>query len=146
MLDRILVPLDQSRLGEAVLPVVADLARGGKAAVRLLHVAPQPGYLTSPEGRVVAYADQEMARLEAEGLDYLQTVQLEGIPAECVVRFGDPVEEILAEAESWGADLLVVTTAGRSGVGRAMLGSVAEHVFRRTAAPVMLFRAGRARP
>jgi nucleotide-binding universal stress UspA family protein len=36
-------------------------------------------------------------------------VQLEGIPAECVVRFGDPVEEILAEAESWGANLLVVT-------------------------------------
>ena len=97
------------------------------------------------EGRVVAYADQEMARLEAEGLDYLRTVemQFDGAAIECVVRFGDPVAAILREAEAFGADLIAVTTAGRSGMGRALLGSVAEQVFRRAETPVMLLRPGR---
>jgi nucleotide-binding universal stress UspA family protein len=56
------------------------------------------------------------------------------------VRFGDPVAEILAEADACGADLIVVGTAGRSGIGRVLLGSVAERVFGKAAAPVMLVR------
>ena len=143
MVKRILVPLDQSLVAESVVPLVADLARGGGATVRLLHVAPQPDVLVNAEGRVVAYADQEMARLEAEGVDYLRAVelQLEGIPVECVVRFGDPLQRILGEAGAFGADLIAVTTAGRSGISRAVLGSVAEQVFRKADGPVLLFRA-----
>src|SRR3972149_8186946 len=76
MAKRILVPLDQSALAESVVPVVADAARGGAATVRLLHVAPEPDNRVDPEGRVVAYADQEMARLEAEAQDYLRTAGL----------------------------------------------------------------------
>lgn len=142
MVKRILVPLDQSLLAESVVPLVADIARGGGATVRLLHVLPVPTNRASPEGRVIAYADQEMARLEAEGKDYLQSVevQLVGVPVECVVRFGDDVKEILLEADAFAADLIAVTTAGRSGVGRAVLGSVAEHVFRKAEVPVLLFR------
>jgi nucleotide-binding universal stress UspA family protein len=97
-------------------------------------------------GRVVAYADQEMARLEAEGLDYLQTVEMQfgsSGDVECVVRFGDPVDEILREADGFGADLIAVTTEGRSALGRVVLGSVAEEVVRKADAPVMLMRAGR---
>ena len=62
------------------------------------------------------------------------------MPVESVVRFGDPVPQILAEAEEFGADLVVVGTAGRSGVGRVLLGSVAERVFAKAAVPVMLVR------
>lgn len=64
MAKRILVPLDQSPVAESVVPLVADLARGSGATVRLLHVAPVPGNLVSKEGRIVAYADQEMQRIE----------------------------------------------------------------------------------
>ena len=144
MTKKILAPLDQSLLAESVIPLVADIARGAGATVRLLHVAPVPGNRVSPEGRVIAYADQEMARLEAEGMDYLQSaeVQLAGVPVECVVRFGDEVKEILLEADAFGADLIAVTTAGRSGVGRALLGSIAEQVFRKAAVPVVLFGVG----
>ncbi len=143
MAKRILVPLDQSPLAESVVPLVRDLALGSGATVRLLYVAPPPEAVLDEEYRVVAYADQEMGRLEAEGLDYIGTVelQLEGVPVECAVRFGDPVKEILREAEAFGADLIAVATAGRSGVGRVLLGSVAEQVFRKASAPVMLFRA-----
>ena len=143
MTKRILVPLDQSPLAESVLSLVADVARGAGATVRLLHVTPVPGNV-EVDGRVVAYADQEMARLEAEGKDYLQSmeVRLAGVPVECVVRFGTDVREILLEAEAFGADLIAVTTAGRSGVGRVVLGSVAEQVFRKATQPVLLYRAG----
>jgi len=145
MAKRILVPLDQSELAESVIPVVADAARGGQATVRLLHVAPEPEARISDDGHVVAYADQEAERLESEGLDYLRAVEVQfaGAPVECVVRFGDPFTEILHEAEAFGADLIAVTTSGRSGLSRAMLGSVAEQVFRKAETPVMLMSPAR---
>ena len=146
MAKRILVPLDQSPVAEVVVPLVADIARGSGAAVRLLQVAPVPRNRVDEEGRVLAYADQEMERLETEGLDYLRTVEMQFDGAgdvECTVRFGDPVPEILQEAEEFGADLIAVTTEGRSAVGRTLLGSVAEQVVRKADAPVMLVRPGR---
>jgi nucleotide-binding universal stress UspA family protein len=144
MAKRILVPLDESPAAEAVLPLVADTARGAGATVRLLHVSPVPGPIVAKDGRVVAYADQEMARLEADGLDYLHTAEarLDGVPVDSVVRFGEPAEEILREAEAFGADLIAVTTAGRSGIGRVALGSVAETVFRKAPVAVVLFYPG----
>jgi len=146
MAKRILVPLDQSPVAEIVVPLVADIARGGGASVRLLLVAPVPEKRLGQGGRVLAYADQEMERLETEGLDYLRTVEmlLDGAgDVESVVRFGDPVTEILREAEAFGADLIAVTTEGRSAVGRTLLGSVAEQVVRKAEAQVMLVRPGR---
>lgn len=145
MAKRILLPLDQSVAAESVIPLVAATARGSGATVRLVHVAPMPENRVDQAGHVIAYSDQERERLEAEGMDYLRTVELgfEGVPVECVVRFGDPAEEILHEAEAFNADLVAVTTAGRSGVGRTLFGSVAEKVFKHSEAPVLLFRSGR---
>ena len=144
-MKRIVVPLDASPVAESVLPVVADLARAGGGSIRLLRVEPLPDNCVDADGRVVAYADQEMARLEAEGLDYLKTVaaRLGGIPIESCVRFGDPLTEILKEADAFDADLIAVTTAGRSGLGRTVLGSVAERVFRKAETPVLLYRPSR---
>jgi len=148
MAKRILVPLDRSRMAESVLPLVIDIARGTGAAMRLLMVEALPESRVGKDGRVVAYADQEQARLEAEGLDYLRklTRQCGGVSdVECVVRFGDPVDEILQEAEAFGADLIAVTTQGRSALGRTVLGSVAEQIVKKADAPVMLVRPGRQR-
>jgi len=142
MAKRILVPLDQQEHAEAVASLAADLARGSGGTIRLLHVRPIPEQRVSASGRVIAYADQEMARLEAEGLAYLQTVEtrLEGAPVESAVRFGNAVQEILREAEAFGADLIAVTTTNRSWLKRAVLGSVADRVLRKAKVPVMLFR------
>jgi nucleotide-binding universal stress UspA family protein len=143
MAKRILVPLDRSDLAESIMPLVADLARGADATVRLLHVAPVPENVVSTEGRLVAYSDQEMARLETESLNHLKGVAARlGVPAECVVRFGDDADEILREVEAYGADLVAVTTAGKSGLKRTVLGSVAEQVFRRAQVPVLLYHPG----
>ena len=147
MAKKILVPLDQSEVGESAVPVVADAARGGQATVRLLHVAPMPGNRLDEQGRVVAYADQEMERLRSEGLDYLHAVEAQFVetPVECAVRFGDPVPEILAEANDFAADLIAVTTVGRSGLGRTLFGSVAEQIVRKADTAVMLMRPERPR-
>jgi nucleotide-binding universal stress UspA family protein len=146
MPKKILVPLDQSRAAESVMPLVVAVARATGAAMQLLLVKPAPENRMGEDGRVVAYADQEQARLEAEGLDYLQglTRQCGGVSdVECAVRFGDPVVEILREAEELDADLIAVTTEGRSALGRTVLGSVAEQIVKKADAPVMLVRPGR---
>ena len=147
MAKRILVPLDQSSVAESVLPIIADAARGGGSRVCLLHVSPVPLSQEDEHGRVLAYADQEMARVENETLDYLRSIErrFADIPVECRIRFGDPVREILEEAAAFDADLIAVATGGRSGVGRVALGSVAERVFRRAKTMVMLISPARAR-
>ncbi len=71
MAKRILVPLDGSESAEAAASLAADLARGSGGDVRLLQVHPVPEHRVSTSGRVVAFADQEMERITAEGRDYL---------------------------------------------------------------------------
>jgi nucleotide-binding universal stress UspA family protein len=139
---RILLAIDQSPRADAVAAIAADTARGAHATVRLLHVAPEPSAVQDAHGRVVVYADQETESLISEGVDFLRTLEVHfsGVPVESVVRFGDPVAQILDEAEAFRADLIVVGTAGRSGIGRVLLGSVAERVFGRATVPVMLVR------
>ena len=141
MPKRILVPLDGSEESEAVLPVIAGLAAGAGATVRLLHVQPRAQELVDDNGRVVVYVDQEATRLEVEGMDYLAGAAhaLGAVDVERVVHFGDPVRWILDEAQCFDADLIAVTTTGRSGVRRAVLGSVAEQVFRKARVPVLLY-------
>jgi nucleotide-binding universal stress UspA family protein len=139
MAKRILVPLDRSDGAQRMLPLVGDLARSSGATVRLLHVAPIPEGHVGDHGRVIAYESQEMERLESLGLEHLRAAeaQLERVPVESVVRFGDPVEEIVCEAEAFGADLITLATARRSWL-RRVLGSVADKVFRRAGVPVIV--------
>jgi nucleotide-binding universal stress UspA family protein len=143
MAKKILVPVDDVPAAESVLPLIGAIARTPGATVRLLHVLPVPGNVTSPEGRVIAYADQEMDRLEAAHATRLRSIaemHLPGLPVECIVRFGDPAEEILDEVSAFGADLVVVGTKTRSSLARALLGSVAEKIMRKSPAMVVLVR------
>ena len=145
MAKRILVPLDEAVQSESLIEAIGALARNAGATVRLLHVAPIPESVSDDYGHVVVYADQETARLEAEGLDYLHaaSLSLDGVTLEYAVRYGDPVEEILDEAESWNSDLIAMTTRGRGCIERALVGSVAEQVFRTAPMAVTLYRAPR---
>lgn len=142
MAKRILLPLDRIEDAELALSVVGEAARSGGATVRLLHVAPVPGTVVGTDERVVAYADQEMERLTQHHLERLRMAQhqLTGVASECVVRFGDPADEILQEAEAFDADLIAVVTRCRSGVSRTVLGSVAEQMLRKARPAVMLIR------
>jgi nucleotide-binding universal stress UspA family protein len=115
------------------------MARGSGGSVRLLHVAPVPTERVSDDGRVVAYVNQEMERIEYSRLDYLKEAEagLEGVPVESVVRFGDPAEEIVREADAFDADLIAVTTDDRGWFGH-LFGGVADRVFHKADVPVLM--------
>ena len=140
---RILVPLDGSESAEVAAALAADLARGSGGGVRLLQVYPVPEHRVSSSGRVVAYADQEMERLSAEGRDYLETVeaQLAPVSTETVVRFGEPEQEILVEAEAFDADMIVVTAARRGWFARLTGSGLGEKLLHASPVPVVLVRA-----
>ena len=138
---RILVPLKGTVSDEAVLSVVAPAASAVGATLRLMHVAPILRNLVSESGRVVMYADQEMGRLNAQWLSYLAGVAatLHDTATECVVRFGDPAPEIVAEAEAWGAELIAMTTVrGRRFGWRRIV----EAVSRKVRIPVLRYQPG----
>jgi len=137
MAKRILAPIDAREASERVVPVVAAMAREMGSTVRLLRVFPVPERVVDESGRTIAYADQEMDRLTARGLDDLQPAEaaLNGVPVETVVRFGDPAEEILAEAEAFNADLIALASAANRGrLQHLFAPDVAERVT--AAAPV----------
>ena len=142
MAKRILVALDRENPPSALLDLVVSAAAGGGATVRLLHVARMPQSLLDADDRVVAYVDQEAARVQSEMLDELRTVELQfgWMPVDSVVRFGDPVREIVAEAEAFGADLIAMPVRHRRGVTHRF-GSVAEEVGRRAPMAVAMIRA-----
>jgi nucleotide-binding universal stress UspA family protein len=143
MAKRILVPLSQIEPADSFVIAVGDLARGAGATVRLLHVAEPTTNVVDADGRVVAYADQETRRVEAEARDFLETIalRLDDVPVELAVAWGDPARAILAEAAEFGADLIALGVGGRRRF--MLLGGVAEQVFRRADVPVALLRAGR---
>lgn len=140
MFTRILVPLDGSPLAEAILPEVVDLARLHGAEVLLLRVAlvhALPGVdQTEAQVRAVEEAEGYLAEIE-------RRIAAQGLPVRGAVRYGHAVEEILDHAQSQRADLIAMSTHGRSGIQRLMLGSVAEAVVRAAPVPVLLLR-GRA--
>jgi len=142
MAKRILIPIDGREPSETIVPVVAALARGAGSTVRLLRVFPVPEQVIGPYGRTIAYVDQEMSRLTAEGLDQLAHVEaeLEGIPVERVVRFGEPAEEIRLEAEAFNADLVALATTRHSRLGSALAPGVAERVAREAPVPTLVLR------
>lgn len=142
MFDTILVPLDGSNLAEECLEKVKEIALAHKSKVILLRVAFAlvfPG--SDPTNAQIQVTE------EAEG--YLEKVEKvfkgAGIRVETIVRYGFPAEEILAQIKRGGIDLLAMTTHGRSGPVRLMMGSVAEQVVRHSDIPVLLFRASGSR-
>jgi nucleotide-binding universal stress UspA family protein len=140
MAKRILVPIGPRGDLDTLTALVADVARGAGATVRLLHVMPPPVTRTEKSGRVISYASQEIDSLEARGLAYLESLGagLDGVPVEPRVRFGDVAAEILLEADGFGAELIALRARPRRWWRPFGLGGVARRVARKTAAPVMV--------
>jgi nucleotide-binding universal stress UspA family protein len=137
-LGKILVPLDGSALAESAIPKAVELAREAPAAsVMLLRAAEAPILTGDPiEAQIAAvreaedYLDAVTARLKEDGLDDVTTS----------VWYGPPAPAIVEAAHVAKADLIVMSTHGRSGLGRLLMGSVAESVLRGTRVPILLLR------
>jgi nucleotide-binding universal stress UspA family protein len=138
MFKRILVPLDGSSLAEAILPQVQDLAKALGAELFLVRAAAAhvfPG-VDPTEGEVDVVRKAEAYVTEVAG-----RLRDTGIPIHTTVRYGEAAEEILRHIKDNAVDLVAMSTHGRSGLSRLVLGSVAAQVVHRATVPVLLMRA-----
>ncbi len=142
MYKRILIPLDGSEFAEAALPHARALAACTGAELVLLRVAVQPLYGSiSPDSSPSIRADTE-----AEASAYLDRVAGElraaGFRVTAETCTGPVAETILDYAAGIRADLIVMSTHGRSGLARWFIGSVADKIVRGARLPVLLAGSG----
>jgi nucleotide-binding universal stress UspA family protein len=143
MYRRAVVPLDGSDVSAAILPFITQIAGPLDMEVVLLRVVDAAPTVVLEASRRFEVEDVETQRLN-EARKYLRPIFQEladqGIRTQIQVRRGDPVTEIVACATAVDADLIAMTTHGRSGLDRLLFGSVAEAVLRQAEIPVFLMR------
>jgi nucleotide-binding universal stress UspA family protein len=146
-LQTLIVPLDGSDLAEEIVPHAVSLARALALKVLLVAVTPPVYASLMAEGAAYGAPTPELpAEPDAATIEYLARVA-EGLRGEGIASveekplYGPPAEVILDMALSTPDSLVAMTTHGRSGLGRWLLGSVAERVVRYSGGPVLLHRA-----
>lgn len=117
----ILFATDLSYLAEAALPYVLETARLYGSKVHAVHVRQRGAPWARPEEDAVASLDQ----------------RLKDVPHEVLVQDGETLPTLLDDVALRSIDLIVVSTHGRTGLGRVLLGSVAEAIFREAPCPVL---------
>ncbi len=150
MYEKILVCLDGSERAEELIPYVTEDAYRFKSTLHLLEVIPAPvviapdipgsggGYIEKPRMLEEIQADQD------EAYSYLNRIisglAEKGVTCEPVVLSGMAGEAIISYAEENDIGLIAIATHGRTGLSRAIIGSVADHVLRHSRVPVFLLR------
>jgi universal stress protein A len=137
--QRILVAIDEAPIAAHAADVGIELARALGAKVALIFIvqpiaAPDSGI---PASELLASAEQDGKRMLAS---ICQQVPADTTPLQ-FIRVGTPATEIVKAATEWPADVVVIGSHGRTGVSRALLGSVAEAVMRHAPCPVLVIRA-----
>jgi len=140
MAQKILVPLDGSEAGEAVLPKLETLilrnVPGADVEITLLRVIPVVNFnvLTTDERAQLPYTESDRAELTKTASDYLEAVagrlSAKGFKTATLVRTGPAAEEIVEAARDIGVNLIAMSTHGRNGIIRWAIGSVSDRVIR----------------
>ena len=134
-LKRILVPVDFSECSDKALQYAIPFAKQFDAELTLLHVV-QP-YPVTPEMYTI---DMLPGRYGKEDLEALANIVPDSVQCKTVLRSGTPHIEIVGLAKELSIDLLILSTHGRTGLARAILGSTAEQVVRHAPCPVLVVR------
>jgi nucleotide-binding universal stress UspA family protein len=140
MEKRILVPLDGSTTGEAVLAKIENLILKSTpkmdADITILKVVSKMNFnnLTDDDAAQLPISESEKKELVQEAEEYLdkvaQRLNSKGIKVKCMVTFGHAAEEIVKTARETKAHLIAMATHGRSGIGRLAMGSVTDKVIK----------------
>jgi nucleotide-binding universal stress UspA family protein len=144
MYNKILFPTDGSDESAAVLEHAVDLAKRYDATLEGLFVGDQRSY-----AGMAADMDREQIReaqteIGEKALDRVRSAgESEGVDVATTQSVGVPADEILEVADEDDVDLVVMGTHGRTGIKRALLGSVAERVVRQSPVPIHLVPVGR---
>jgi nucleotide-binding universal stress UspA family protein len=135
MIDRILVPLDGSRVAEQILPHLRRVLHRRDAEVILVRAAVPP-----PTENGMLIADTLLAAAREYLTETQDRLRDQGIRVRSVVRLGSPAVVILDVALEERATMIALATHGETGLKRLLAGSVAEAILRRSQVPVLLVR------
>jgi nucleotide-binding universal stress UspA family protein len=151
MFERVLVPLDGSKVGEAALPVIRRMAEnrpaGAKINVTLMGVITllRHWVVVGEASAPVSYTEEELSVIKNRVTDYLiktgEALKSNSINTEIMVTSGNAAEEILKASDKIKADLIAMSTHGRSGLRRLAFGSITDKVLRGSKVPVLMVRA-----
>lgn len=145
---RILVPIDFSESSAAAFDYACDLARQLGARITLMHVWDVPFLWPSAGDTLVSVPAEEpmtvsqlvKRRASEEMATFLARSPHDGIEVTGRLEMGDPLKTICTVAVEGRHDLVVMGTHGRTGLSRALAGSVTENVVRRCPVPVLTVR------
>jgi nucleotide-binding universal stress UspA family protein len=141
LFTRLLIPLDGSKTAEQVLPWARAFAESFKLPVILLAVVDVERLLTSAD--LARHFDKLVKQSSRDSKTYLERIsgRFVGRSVRRSIEQGSAAELIVKKAEAYKTTLIAMTTHGRSGLNRLLLGSVAEKVLRATTNPVLVVRA-----
>jgi nucleotide-binding universal stress UspA family protein len=142
MYKRIIVPLDGSPLAEQILSHVNVIAQRFESEIIFLYVIPTPvPEFATPSLKPFKDSLQEQRRAPTRYLKSVSAkVEQEGIRTSYLIREGAVAETILEVAEFMQADMIAMSTQGRSGAQLLLLGSVTYQVVRHSPLPVLIIR------
>ena len=143
MYKKILVPLDGSPVAEGVLPHAQNLAYSEGAELVLLNVAANAAadFLFADPALAERSVSEQEERSKAYMTQVEERLRAEGVQVSTLLREGAVAQVILDTAEEIQADVIAMSTHGRTGAARWLLGSVADRVVRNSKVPVLLIRA-----
>jgi nucleotide-binding universal stress UspA family protein len=145
MYNTILLPLDGSERAERIFPHVEELAHKFAAKLLLVRVVEPILIGMSPYNNESYYIAEELERRTEEAKTYLAGLQAEfakkAIQVQTYIEYGTVVATILEIAEREQADLIALSSHGRTGLARVFYGSVAAGILQRADRPLLLIRA-----
>ena len=141
-IKQILVPIDFSDCAKKALQYALPLAKQHGAGLTLLYVVQTPPYASGEYGVIdQASLQAEMCATGKKQLTALTVDEVqEEVSTSAMVRTGAPAVEIVDVAKTLPADIIVISTHGRTGLKHVLLGSVVEQVVRRAPCPVLVVR------
>jgi len=137
----ILVAIDFSEHSDRAIQLATDFATAFQSSLTLLHVYESPVALFSESAlRWGNLREPSLEEAESRLAEQVELIGREIPQIGARIRQGMPSQQILAAAQEYGADLIVMGTHGRKGLARTLLGSVAEKVVRHSPIPVLTVR------
>jgi nucleotide-binding universal stress UspA family protein len=136
--DVVLLATDGSTPASRALDPAVTLAAETGATLHVLSVVDAADLGLFSGADVAGVDDVLRSAAEATVADVVERVEAAGVDVVPAIRVGSPHREICAYADEVGADIVVVGTHGRSGLSRALLGSVAARVIRFAPVPVLV--------
>jgi nucleotide-binding universal stress UspA family protein len=150
MYERILIPLDGSKVGETAIKNIENLALKllpeTEVDVTLLQVISELNYdfVDQNDAAQLPYDEDDLKTIKLNAQKYLDKVAGElkskGIKVNSIVKVGHAAEEIIKVSNAIKADLIAMSTHGRSGLGRWALGSITDKVLHESKIPVLTVR------